>query len=573
MKKIHYVSDLKFYLISLLIISAKSAIGQGVPGPDYKWQNAIIPAQASVINNGGNDITTLTSGSVITVGRSRSNPPSGSYYDVAVIKYAPDGSLLNSYYVDFYGYYWTSEAIKVKIRNNVVYVLITAQDTSGQFYDADIGVIKLDSNLNYLASYSFNSPLGIEEWPVDMGFDQAGNIYFTGWAERPLTGRDVLLVKLNSNLNFVWAKYYTSTGNNMDMPSAMVVQNNGNCNIVGMKTNTTKGSQFCLLRYSTGGNLMWQDNYNLPNSLNGDDNGVDLSVDPSSGDVFATGKCGSEWVIIKYNNSNGSRVWVKRIAPAGKNCDPKAIAYIHGNALYSCASLTYSDGGESVSDLQVRKLNPSTGSVIWTRTYDGQAPSMYDSDGLSSMVINSTQEIFLIGRTATYLNNTHERFMLVLKYDSLGNILWTSTLGPTFPANASSNGKRGCFNENIQSLYVVGTSGSTMSGSYSWTTTRFAPATSPLSNGELRSGIQSNKKNSYLGFSVFPNPADGIISLESNEEGVQELVITDVTGKVVFSESYLAFPVRIDCSGWMDGIYFISAKLNDDIVTEKLVKY
>ncbi|MBK7888086.1 MAG: T9SS type A sorting domain-containing protein [Bacteroidetes bacterium] len=524
--------------------------------------------------NQGNDIGNLSSGSVVSVGKFYRN---GIWnHDVTIIKYSTDGSLLNEYYLDFYNDSLRDEGVKIKVLNDFIYVLVAAQYyTTPGVTEGNIGVIKLDSNLNLVNQFSFNSDPGIEEMPIDMGLDQSGNVYVIGWAERPATGRDFVFIKLDQNLNFIFSKYNSSPGNYSDEPSEIAVEANGVCNIVGTKNSLAKGSQISVLKYWGNGVLLWQKTYDIKTNQALDDLGHYVTFDPSNGDVFVAGvgqtSLGgyNEWIVLRYDAIDGSRKWIKRMTASNKSFYPRGLEYYNLGALYICGAIG-SIASNNV-DLQVRKLDPSNGNVLWNRTFDGIATGIEDNDRLSSMLVSPSEEIFLMGSTDDGYFNGSNVFHLVLKYNSSGNLIWSSKLHAGFPIHAGWTAEHATYHAGSQSLYVSGTRYA--SPSIIWTTTKYSTALPVVDETYSNRSLQASTNYSKKGeLNIYPNPADQFFYLRLDEEREGQLVITDLSGKIVYQRSNVVMPFEVISGDWSSGVYFVTFNCGDRIYKEKVIK-
>lgn len=65
-------------------------------------------------------------------------------------------------------------------------------------------------------------------------------------------------------------------------------------------------------------------------------------------------------------------------------------------------------------------------------------------------------------------------------------------------------------------------------------------------------------ENNTMEINVFPNPTSDFITIEA--EDLQHVVLTDITGKTLNSQTVKGNSVRLDVSGLKAGVYFISAK-------------
>ncbi|MBT6686819.1 MAG: T9SS type A sorting domain-containing protein [Bacteroidetes bacterium] len=76
---------------------------------------------------------------------------------------------------------------------------------------------------------------------------------------------------------------------------------------------------------------------------------------------------------------------------------------------------------------------------------------------------------------------------------------------------------------------------------------------------------------------IFPNPTSASITVffENKKEDVM-IQITDISGKLVWSENWsdgCDYAKNIDLSSFKAGIYFLSLRDNENIITSKIVKY
>jgi hypothetical protein len=74
-------------------------------------------------------------------------------------------------------------------------------------------------------------------------------------------------------------------------------------------------------------------------------------------------------------------------------------------------------------------------------------------------------------------------------------------------------------------------------------------------------------------FKIFPNPSEGVFTLELNEDFQQaDVIVVDVLGKIVFSGKKLEASTQINLSDYPAGMYFIKLVKDDLCKTEKIIK-
>jgi hypothetical protein len=73
-------------------------------------------------------------------------------------------------------------------------------------------------------------------------------------------------------------------------------------------------------------------------------------------------------------------------------------------------------------------------------------------------------------------------------------------------------------------------------------------------------------------FSIYPNPTEGVFTIENNDRLAIELTVMDISGKQVYSE-IVNETTRIDLSDVRQGIYFLRLldRSSNSLVVKKLV--
>ncbi len=71
---------------------------------------------------------------------------------------------------------------------------------------------------------------------------------------------------------------------------------------------------------------------------------------------------------------------------------------------------------------------------------------------------------------------------------------------------------------------------------------------------------------------LYPNPTDGLTHFEFIPQKVENLIITDMMGKIVFTRKEVQRKEQIDLSGLNKGLYFVRANSGDNLFTTKIIK-
>lgn len=110
----------------------------------------------------------------------------------------------------------------------------------------------------------------------DLTIDNSGNIYLTGAINSGVTGYDIAVYKLNSQLNLLWENTYDFNGLD-DKGMGIKVNASGDIYVTGFSTSTMSGRETAILKLNSSGVEQWKTE--LGGSMGADDEGVQLEID------------------------------------------------------------------------------------------------------------------------------------------------------------------------------------------------------------------------------------------------------------------------------------------------------
>lgn len=181
----------------------------------------------------------------------------------------------------------------------------------------DIATIEYDPSGNLINQDRNTSVSNGFDKPTDMRRDANGNIYIVGRAIGANANFDIKLIKLNSSLAVQWIKTFDGQGLN-DEASSIEIDNNGNIIIAGYVQKPIGGKEYIIIKYDTNGNLLWQQEKDF-SSDNGDNIVKDLTID-LAGNIFVTGETydnGNSKIETIKLDQNGSDIWNKEFDQTG----------------------------------------------------------------------------------------------------------------------------------------------------------------------------------------------------------------------------------------------------------------
>ncbi len=549
-------------------------------GP-FVWQNIFNrPGPSGYSQNvASTDIAYTENGSAI-VGGTAPDSLGGSYgeTDGCLLKYSPSGTLLNTYYYDYANTHGFDKVVKVITKGPYVYALIDGVYNATSAADHDIVLVKLDTSLNYIGATYYNGIGNVNDVPVDMGMDMYDNIYVLGNTSTVATGSDIILIKFNSSFATLFTKSFSSTGIATDVAKAMKVEPNGVCDITGSAYSTTLGNRLVVLKYWGNGISLWTRYHDANLSAASDDYGTALSYDGVTGDIYVTGRgfygTNYDWVVAKFNGIDGTKAWSKRFSGVDNNDDWGIdISYFNSGALYVTGNFKSTVSSVNLPSIVLKKLLPSDGSSIWSKTYTGVATTSSTSSlgaYVSSLLVTPNENIYVIGTTGIQTPSYNEANHLVLKYTSAGVLSWSDLRSSGSVSGFQSfKGVKATYIPSSQTLYVAGTMSIGMSFYGSMTIMKYAPTSIVSSHLESR----VNQFTSDLDLNLYPNPCVNTINLSSsNISELTSLEIVDLTGKVVFASDKLTLPISIPTDQLTTGLYHLIMNNNGTLVSKKFLK-
>ncbi len=221
--------------------------------------------------NGGDEARALGldgSGNLYVTGYS---PGSGTLYDYATIKYAPNGDTL-----------WVRRYNGPGNLSDQAYTLTL--DGSGNLYVAgysygsgtyyDYATIKYAPNGDTLWVRRYNGPGYIEDGARASVLDGSGNVYVTGYSIGTIyADYDYATIKYIPNGDALWVRRYNGPGNWLDQASALALDGSGDLYVTGTSYGSGTGYDYATIKYSTSsctakpGDVNEDGSYNLPDII------------------------------------------------------------------------------------------------------------------------------------------------------------------------------------------------------------------------------------------------------------------------------------------------------------------
>lgn len=263
---------------------------------------------------------------------------------------------------------------------------------------------------------NFLNIIGTENHGTDIKKDASGNIYICGANYNGLN-YDYLIVKYDASGTELWRSSYNGTGNSDDAPSSMAIDIAGNVYVTGVSFGVGTMTDFTTLKLNgTNGNIIWTSRYDFSNKYDG---ATQVKLD-SQGNVLVCGSSAqnlvnADFVVIKYNPTNGTQLQLKRhnspqngydIA-IGMEIDANNNVYVVGTANSNLAN----------KDIKVIAYNTNL-QINWVKYIDESGLE----DDVIGIIRNAYEDLLITGSTR---NLQGEIDLLTAKINKTnGNIIW-----------------------------------------------------------------------------------------------------------------------------------------------------
>ncbi len=420
--------------------------------------------------------------------------------------------------------------------------LITGMTTTFIAGDTDVCVIKTDylGNLVWSTTYGGSQP----DYAHSLIATSDGNYFLLGFSKSYGNGGDdIWLVKINPSGSLIWSQTYGTTFGH-DRAFEIISTSDGNYAITGFSN-----SNAYLAKIDLAGNVIWSKNYgggqfessySLKQCLDG---GYILA-----GQTYSYGQGGSDIYIIK-TDPNGDTLWTKTFGGAGTDCGNNVLANSDGTYAIACETNSIGAGDY---DMQLIKTDAS-GNFSWTQTYGG---NVKDVTKTMEATPDGGYIISGISRSFGWINPN----FWIVKVDAFGNMQWNKSYGSWY-------------HDHGYTIRLTSDGGYIVIG-HSEDSNALKRVMFVKEDASIFVSVQEFALNDV--FSVYPNPTEGIIKIDIDENALSSTVkISNSLGQIMFLETIDASNTNkskiINLKDKEPGIYFVSIQSSKGLTTKKII--
>jgi hypothetical protein len=306
----------------------------------------------------------------------------------------------------------------------------------------------------------------------------ASGVYVAGDAGGIFPGQTVYTAlqsyvrKYDLDGNEAWTREFTAVVPEHDF--ARAVDANGNVYVAGYVGGTLDGSPTfggaLLRKYDAAGNEIWTRQFGNATSASSGQNGDSaLAVATDGADVYVVGlantalpgqvSAGGQDAFVRKYDGDGNELWTHQFGSSGFASEATAVA-VDGSAVYVAGIALGALPGETSAgdnDAFVRKYD-NNGNELWTRQFGTSG-----SDQVAGLAADPSG-VYLSGFTGGTLpgqTSAGGQDAFVRRYDTDGNVLWTSQFGTSVTDSATG------ISVDPSGVYVSGFTGGTLAGKIS----------------------------------------------------------------------------------------------------------
>jgi len=410
-------------------------------------------------------------------------------------------------------------------------------------------IFKTDKNGNLIWSKTYGDHA--QAWSIKSTFD--GGYIVCGVKIVPPLNGNIWLLKFNTNGDTLWTKSYSGTGN---VYGRSVVQTeDGGYILLGETVTFLMNIGLIMIKTNSLGEMIWTKYFDNSSSFYGNDI-IEETIDKNYLLLSTVATTNLTDILLLKTNLFGDTIWDKTYG---------GIGWEAGNCV-----LETSDGGYIITgyanppiseygyDLWIFKTD-SLGEILWSKTYGSDTTQ----ESGSWVIETSNHEFLLVGNRQIKYGTSPD--IWILKINSLGDTLWTKTIGGTYAELAYS-----LLETNTNEYLVLG-----------WTDSFWLSNVWLIKLAGEPVNVEADREIILDDFKLsqnYPNPFNPTTSLQY-AIGIRQFVILkvyDLLGREVatlVNEEKPAgeYEVEFNGSKLPSGIYFYSLRAGEFTDTRKMI--
>ncbi len=398
-------------------------------------------------------------------------------------------------------------------------------------------------------------------------------------------GYDYWLLKTDAGGNIINQYVYGGSGEEsfkkiLLLDDGYLLCGSSDSPISGNKTTANRGfSDYWVMKIDFNGNKVWEKVF----GGTGYDNLTGATFIPNTNKIVLYGRSDSPLGFEKTQNpfgyddywllmidTSGTVIWNKTIGTSESESALESLYFFKNTLFLVCSSNAPATGTKTcsnngISDIWITKLDLN-GNIQWDKCFGGDG-----SDWCTSAIVHNNQ--LWLGASSSSSISGHKTEnsrggidYWLLAIDSSANILFQKTIGGS---NWDSMHK--LFFTSPNSVLMTGFSNSPVSGEK--TIPPFGTEDLWFVQAELSVGVEENIYSST--YHIYPNPVGNYLHIENKNRILQQIIITDISGKQILKQNVEdnKEQIQISTESFVQGFYLLHlTDINNIKTVLKLVK-
>lgn len=307
-----------------------------------------------------------------------------------------------------------------------------------------IHLAKYDPNGILLWESTFNGSGVGDDYGIQLVINSTNQIYVVGTVYQDIDDMDFCLLKFSSAGGLIWSETWDGIANGIDIPADVQLDGMGNVYVAGGSEDTFGFSDYCIIKYSPTGIEQWQTYYDYADLH---DAATSIAI---GSNVVVTGASASsatnwDYTTLFLDKTTGSITSTQRTTVPGVGLD-NALAVI--TDIYNNTYITgYVEIGGN-KNIRTLKFD-SDFNLVWNVDYNGAY-----HDVANSIDVDDSGNIYIAGYTGIAPDPSKKDF-ITIKYNSSGVLQWQKRYGQN--QNLQTFGADKIAIADNQRILVVGT--------------------------------------------------------------------------------------------------------------------